>query len=373
MKIAIDVHSIGSGAGGNETFYRQLVRGLLANPEDHRYFLFYTHPAVRGLVEYDERFAFIRLPHNPALRNAVALPGHLHKLRPDVFHCQYVKPPFVRYPTVVSIHDIAHEHLPEHFSRLYVARQRRMVRATARKAGHILTVSEFSAQDIAQTLGVPRERITVAYLAAAPEFQPMPPESAQREVMKRYGIKPPFLLYIGRLNSRKNLLRLVEAYATARRQSVAASLVLAGPRDWQSEQVLARIKELDLESSVTLPGYVEHGDLPRLLCASEAFVFPSLFEGFGLPVVEAMACGVPVLTSRGTALQEVAGDAALLVDPRDTASIAEGLAQLLADPALRAELARRSLQRSTHFRAGELPEKALASYRAAMDAAGSNW
>jgi len=372
MKIAIDVHSIGSGAGGNETFYRQLVAGLISENGDHQFFLFYTHPAAPKAFANDERVTWIQIPRDPFFRNVLSLPRWLQKLRPDVFHCQYVKPPFVRCPTVVTIHDIGHEHLPEHFHPLYVARQRRLVRATARKADHILTVSEFAARDIATTYGIGRQKITVAYQAPASIFRPYDKQAAQRELAARCKINVPFLLYVGRLNSRKNLLRLVQAYAAARTHGVTAALVLAGPRDWRSGQVLACITELGLESHVVLPGYIAPDDLPLFLSACEAFVYPSLFEGFGLPVVEAIACGAPVITSRGSALEEVAGDAALIVDPLDTRSIADAIERMLHDPALRTELAQRGLRRCAHFLPEELPRKTLTAYELAIVAARAN-
>jgi glycosyltransferase involved in cell wall biosynthesis len=369
MNIAIDVHSIGSGGGGNETFYRQLVRGLIANQEDHRYYLFYTHAIAREEYSGDGRFRFIAVAQNPLLRNCVSIPRWLNKLQPDAFHCQYVKPPFVHCPTVVTIHDISHEHFPQHFHPLYAFRQRELVRGAARRAEHILTVSEFAALDIKQTYGVARDRITVAYQAPAEIFCPREKRESQQRLGARYGIEPPFLLYIGRLNPRKNLLRLVEAYAAARRRGVTANLVLAGPQDWQSKELFARINALRIEANVLTPGYVPHSDLPLFLCASEAFIFPSLFEGFGLPVVESMACGVPVITSRGSSLEEIAGDGALLIDPNSVESISSAIVRLLGDSALRDDLATRGLRRSAQFRRQELPEKALHSYRRAIEAA----
>jgi glycosyltransferase involved in cell wall biosynthesis len=363
MKIAIDVHSLGTQSGGNETYYRQLVRGLVQDKSDNRYNLFYSYPSALNEFQCDARFSFSNIPKNPIRRICISLPRLLHETKPEVFHCQYVKPPFTKTRTVVTIHDLAHEHYPEFFHPVEAMRMKALVRWTARHADHILTVSEFSAADIARRFGVPREKITVAYQAAAPGFRPRDAIQCREYVAKNYGIDSPFVLYVGRIQARKNLPSLVEAYARLRKQGVTARLVMVGKRDWQSEHLLEKIKALGLETSVIFPGFVPFDDLPLFYNAAEVFVFPSIFEGFGLPVVEGMASGVPTITSFGSSLEEVAGDGALLVDPRDTGSIADALGRLLGDPELRRDLAARGLKRSAEFKSGDLAQKALDVYR----------
>jgi glycosyltransferase involved in cell wall biosynthesis len=170
-------------------------------------------------------------------------------------------------------------------------------------------------------------------------------------------------LYVGRIQARKNLPRLVEAYARLRKQGLDAKLVMVGKRDWQSGQLLEKIKDLGLQDSVVFPGFVPFEDLPLFYNAAEVFVFPSFFEGFGLPVVESMASGVPTITSFGSSLEEVAGDGALLIDPSDTGSIEDALDRVLGDPGLQRDLAARGLKRSKDFTAANLAEKALGVYR----------
>jgi glycosyltransferase involved in cell wall biosynthesis len=363
MKIAIDVHSLGTQSGGNETYFRQLVRGLLKDKSENLYNLFYSYPSALNEFEWDNRFSFSKIPANPLKRICVSLPRLLQKTKPDVFHCQYVMPPFVRARTVVTIHDLAHEHYPEFFHPAEAMRMKKMVRWTASRADHILTVSEFSAADISQRFGVPHEKITVAYQAAAPDFQPRDRERCQEHIAKTYGIRPPFLLYVGRIQARKNLPRLVEAYARLLKYGADAKLVMVGKKDWQSEQVLIKIKDLGLENQVIFPGFIPFADLPLFYNAAEIFIFPSVFEGFGLPVMESMASGVPTITSHGSSLEEVAGNGALLVDPNDTESITEALSKVLGDAELRRDLASRGLKRSAEFKAGELAEKTLDVYR----------
>ena len=222
-----------------------------------------------------------------------------------------------------------------------------------------MTISEFSAADIARRFDLPREKITVAHLAASPDFHPRDKGQSQEHLARKYGLSFPFILYVGRIQARKNLSRLVEAYARLRKQGLEAKLVLVGKKDWQAGQLLEKIKELGLQDSVIFPGFVPFDDLPIFYNAAEVFVFPSFFEGFGLPVVESMASGVPTITSFGSSLEEVAGDGALLIDPRDTGSITDALGKVLGDPGLQRDLIARGLKRSKDFTAGNLAEKAL--------------
>jgi glycosyltransferase involved in cell wall biosynthesis len=363
MKIAIDAHSLGTQAGGNETYYRQLIRGLAQDGSENRYTLFHTHPFSLPETENDPRFTRRKIPKNPLLRLTAALPLALRQVRPDIFHCQYIKPLWGSGRTVVTIHDLAHEHFPEFFHPMEALRMKKLVRWTAKKAQHILTVSEFSAADIAQRFGLPREKMTVTYQAASPGFHPREKQPCQEHLARTYGVRPPFILYVGRIQARKNLPRLVEAYARARRQGTDATLVMVGRKDWQSELLLEKIRELGLESSVLFPGFVPFEDLPLFYNAAEVFVFPSFFEGFGLPVIESMASGVPTITSYGSSLQEVAGDGALLIHPADTDSIAAAIEKILSDRELRERLAAAGIKRANQFKQDDLAGKTLAVYR----------
>jgi glycosyltransferase involved in cell wall biosynthesis len=240
---------------------------------------------------------------------------------------------------------------------------KKLVRWTAGRADHILTVSEFSAADIVRRFSVPREKITVAYQTAAPDFRPRDAAQCKEHLAKKFGISSPFILYVGRIQARKNLPRLVEAYARLCKQGLNAKMVMVGKKDWQSERLLEKIKELGVEADVIFPGFVPFEDLPLFYNAAEAFVFPSIFEGFGLPVVESMASGVATITSFGSSLEEVAGDGALLVDPLDVGSIADALSKVLGNAEFRRDLAGRGLKRSAQFKAGDLGAKALEVYK----------
>src|SRR5579884_757267 len=363
MKIAIDVHSLGTQSGGNETYFRQLLHGLAADKSSNQYDLCYTHPSARNEIQNDPRFRFTPIPNNPIPRLCASLPWHLWKTKPDIFHCQYVKPPFGKTRTVVAIHDLAHEHYPEFFHPIEAARMKALVRWTAKHADHILTISEFSADDIARRFHISRDKVTVAYLSASAEFHPRDKDTCKEHLAKAYGIEFPFVLYVGRVQARKNLPRLVEAYSQLKKQGVSAKLVIVGKKDWQFEQLVARIKELDLVRDVIFPGYVPFSDLALFYNAAEVFIFPSFFEGFGLPVIESMASGTPTITSFGSSLAEVAGDGAILVDPQDTSAMAEALIKVLGEPLFAQQLSQRGLLRSTQFLPGVLATKTLDAYR----------
>src|SRR5438105_1421197 len=246
MKIAIDAHSLGTQAGGNETYFRQLLQGLAQDQSKNQYNILYTHASALGQVQNDPRFSFTAIPRNPIVRICAALPWLLKKTKPDVFHCQYIQPPWGKTKTVVTIHDLAHEHFPEFFHPLEALRMKKMVRSTARRASHITTVSEFCATDIQRRCGVPREKISVSYPAASEKFHPRDKQLCREHLARTYGIDSPFILYVGRIQARKNLPRLVEAYSFLRKQGITAKLVLVGKQDWQSERVLTKIQELRL-------------------------------------------------------------------------------------------------------------------------------
>lgn len=254
MKIAIDVHSLGSTDSGNETYFQQLLRGLVLDKSDNQYTLLYTHAEAPGSNPVDERFHWVRIPQNPLRRIVFSLPRVLRKLQPDVFHCQYIQPPFLGCRTVVSIHDLAHEHYPEHGYLRETLVMRKLVRSTARRADRIITVSRFSAEDISRTYGVLPEKIAVTYPAVSERFQPGDKAAARLHLARKYGLGDAFLLYVGRIQARKNLVRLVEAYARLYQHGMTPKLVLVGRRDYGFERLLAKIDELHLRNAVVFPG-----------------------------------------------------------------------------------------------------------------------
>lgn len=245
---------------------------------------------------------------------------------------------------VVTIHDCAFYDQPEGFSRKFAAWYQFLVPKLARRIRRIITISQFSRERLLEYCRVPREKIVVIPQGVDSRFRPLP---AQVVADTRATLQLPqrYVLFVGNLAPRKNLLRLLDAWQIVQPQFPETSLVLAGA----AHRVFRDAGLTSPPTGVVALGYVADEHLPALYCGSDCFVFPSLYEGFGLPVLEAMACGVPVLASNVTSLPEVAGDAALLVNPYETKALASGLERLLTDGTLRQELSRRGLLRASSF------------------------
>ncbi|WP_298815698.1 glycosyltransferase family 1 protein [Chloroflexus sp.] len=272
------------------------------------------------------------------------------RARPHVLFVPAHVVPLLHPPTVVTIHDVGYRVFPE----AHTARRRLELELTTRwslrAARHVLAISHATRRDLVQWYGADPNRITVTHLGLSATFV-SPVDPARIAVVRaRYGLtQRPYLLYIGTVQPRKNLGRVIEALAHAIAAGYDLDLVIAGKRGWLSEPIERRSGELGIDHRVRFIGYVAEEDLPALLSGALAFIFPSLYEGFGMPVLEAMACGTPVITSAISSLPEVAGDAALLVDPRDTHAIAAAIMRLSDDPNLRAELRARGLARARQF------------------------
>lgn len=289
--------------------------------------------------------------------------------RLDLFHAtHYVIPPLARARAVVTIHDIIHvlypQFLPNRAALLYA---RVMIRRALRRADRIITVSYNSKRDLVDYFGIAPARIEVVYNGVADRFQPSIPREERDRVVVKYGLPRPYLLFLGGEKPHKNVRNVIRAFAEARRErALPHALVLAGPMPKNRNRVEALIAALDLDSRVFRPGIVPEEDLPGLFAGADAFLYPTLYEGFGLPVVEAMACGVPVLTSATSALQEIAGGYAYLVDPMDVAAIARGIVDLATDPRRRAEFAELGKRRARDFSWEKAGEQTLKIYADAL-------
>jgi glycosyltransferase involved in cell wall biosynthesis len=363
--VGIDAHSVGMSAGGNETHYENLLRWIPKLDTRNKYVLYFSHLDAGRMQQYatNGRITADQLPWKSSyLRVPLALPRVIRRDKLDVFHAQYVLPPFTRCKTLLTIADIAYEHYPESFPAIQRARCKLLIPASARKADHILTVSEFSKRDICSRYGIDPARVTVTHHGVDEIFVPIAPARAQEELERKYKIEGPFLLYVGRIQARKNLVRLAEAVAALKKRGAPHKLVIVGKQDFQAEHLVAKIDALGLKNDVIFTGYVPTEDLPKFYSAAEAFVFPSIFEGFGLPVIEAMACGAAVITSYGSSLEEVAGDAALLADPHSTESLTSAIDRVLQDVVWRAELRRRGIERAKQFSYKEAAEKVVQLY-----------
>ena len=372
MRIAIDAHSVGTKLGGNETYAVNLIEALAQIDQVNEYTLFVTTAEARD--RFHERWPNFKvrstLPHTPLIRIPLTLSAELRKHPVDVLHVQFTAPPFCPCPVVVSIHDLSFEHLPETFHRRSRTQLRLTVRSSARRAAKILTLSEHTRRDIIDTYGIEPSRIIAIPLAAPRHFSPVEDNRELQRVRHNYGIDGQYILSVGSIQPRKNLARLVQAYARVRAslrdkhsETELPKLVLVGKHAWLYDETLRALEENKVADSVILTGYVPESDLPALYSGAICFVYPSYFEGFGLPPLEAMKCGAPVIVGNKTSLPEVVGDAGLTVDPFDVLSIAEAIEKLINHSVLREELSVKGRRRAETFDWRKTAQQTLEIYQ----------
>lgn len=376
MHIAIDAHSVGTGLAGNETYAANLIEALAEIDAVNRYTLYVTRQeAVERFHNRWPNFAIqLTLPHAPLVRIPITLVAELRRHPVDLLHVQYTAPPLTPCPIVSTIHDLAFEHLPETFKRRSWMQLRLTVRHTARRAAHIITVSDYSRRDIIETYKVEPERISSIRLAAPTNFAPVEDERKLRHVRERYDIEGEYILAVGSIQPRKNLVRLIAAYADLRRarpQAKLPQLVLVGKRAWLYGETLRAVEEYGLSGLTVFTGYVSEADLQALYTGALCFVYPSYFEGFGLPPLEAMQCGAPVVVGNRTSLPEVVGDAGLLVDPFDERALRSAIERLIDDDSLRKELRAKGLERARKFSWRDTARQTLKAYERAVNASKS--
>jgi glycosyltransferase involved in cell wall biosynthesis len=369
LHIAIDAHSVGTGLAGVETYITNLIEALAASGEANRYTLYMSKGQAGDRFAGRWPHVSVRrtLPHAPLVRIPVTFPVELRRHPADLLHVQFTAPPFAPCPVVATIHDLSFEHLPETFKRRSWMQLRLTVRRTARTAAHIITSSEFSRRDLIETYNIAPERISVTHAAAAPHFRPAAADRVA-DVRRRYGIQGDYLLAVGSIQPRKNLVRLVRAYSDLRRRrshDKLPQLVLVGKRAWLYGETLRAVEQSGVASNVIFTGYAPERDLPALYTGALCFVYPSYFEGFGLPPLEAMQCGAAVIAGDRTSLPEVVGDAGLLVNPFDEDAIGAAIASLIDDDELRARLGARGRERAALFNCTETARQTLQVYEQA--------
>lgn len=343
---------------GTEAYATFLLQALipLAVTQNHRirlYFnqlpppdLFYDHPQVEH----------VGIPF-PRLWTHLRLAAELHRRPPDVFFTPaHVIPVSYFGPSVATIHDLGYHHFSEAHPWQQLAYLRWSTWHNGRRAKQIVADSQATKHDLIHLDGIPANKINVIYPGVDPTLQPVTDEKAITAVLHKYHITPPYLLYLSTLQPRKNLVRLIQAYVAS---DLTHQLVLAGKPGWLSDPILAEISNLQSfgklrtgspdSNKIRLTGFIDENDKAALLSGATAVLYPSLYEGFGFPVLEAQACGTAVLTSNSSSLPEVAGDAALLVDPLDTAAITQGLQMLVNDETLRQKLIQRGFENVQRF------------------------
>lgn len=374
MRIAIDAHAVGSRLTGNERYIHNLGEQLLEVDRENDYFFLFSQRHARARWENGHTNMQTRLVSpNPLWRLGVDIPRQLHRIQPHVFHYQYTGPLMPVGSEVVTIHDVSFEEHPEFFEPLMRLRLRLTVRRAVKTARVIITVSHFSKDAIVDLLRVSARKVKVIPNGVGPEFRPAQDTAAILSCLDRYKIRQPYLLAVGDICRRKNQLALVQGFVqwAKRRNSNEHQLILVGKEGSEGEAVLAEAARGGLNGSrVLLTGYVPDEDLPYLYAGSELLVNASLYEGFGLPLIEAMACGVPVIASRASCFPEIAADAARYMDPRDPVAIADAIEEVLEDGSLRQELVQKGFERAKAFRWEAAARQTLQVYKEAAAEAG---
>ncbi|MFI5177807.1 MAG: glycosyltransferase family 4 protein [Vicinamibacterales bacterium] len=351
MRIAIDarkLHDYGIG-----TYVRNLVRALARQPTDDQYLLL-CRRSDRGFVEsLGPRFAaLIEEAGNYSVREQITVPIGLWRAGVDLFHApHYVVSPLTMCPFVVTIHDCIHLRFPQYLpNRAAYVYARTVMTSAARRARKVLTVSRASKEDILYFLKIPADKVEVIYNGLDERLAQAPSDAEIGRVRQRFQLTSPFVLYAGNIKPHKNVDRLIEAFSILRRRGMSeVKLLIIGDEISKYPNLRRLVHRHQLHQYVRFLGFVADATLAVLYRLASVFVFPSLYEGFGLPPLEAMAAGAPVITSNVSSLPEVVGDAALLIDPMDPTAIADAMARVLGDPALRAELVRRGRERVTAF------------------------
>lgn len=346
-RVGFDAHMVGKHETGNETYALGLLHGLDAIG-------FSVDAYSAGALPPSIHRRHTTRPSASSIRIPVVTPALAARDGLDIFHSTYVAPPFLPCKSVVTVHDITFDLHPEWFTARVRTMLGTLVPYSLRHAARIITISECTRRDLVERFGLSPERIAVTHLAPRPQYiQPRP----------RAEGSDPFFLFVGNIEPRKNLETVLYALRLLWDRGVQVPLVIAGKAGYSHERVLRLITRLRLYEAVRFTGYVPDNDLLQLYAQATALVHPALYEGFGLTVLEAMVQGVPVLASGASSIPEVAGDAALLLDPLDVEAWADAMERVAGDPYLRAHLSAAGQERSTHFSWESCARQTVAAYQ----------
>jgi len=351
VRIAIDARKLRDFGIG--TYIRNLLRHLARLDATTEFVVLCREQDCAFVTELGENFRAVTEPSRPySLREQFAIPLELRRAGVNLFHApHYVLPPMTPCRSVVTIHDCIHLRFPQYLpSRLGYAYARSSLWVAAHRSARVLTVSEASKRDILEYFRVPESKVTVIYNAIDERFHEEPPADEVMRVQERYQLTDPFILYAGNIKPHKNLERLIEAFHMVRRGELEhVKLLIIGDEISKYATLRRAVHRYKLHKHVRFFGFVPDATLAILYRLARVFVFPSLYEGFGLPPLEAMASGTPVITSNLSSLPEVVGDAAMLIDPYQPDAIAGAMRRVLQDERLRDDMRERGLARVREF------------------------
>jgi len=376
MKIGINALFFQSRATGSAQYMIHLLDALAHIDEQNEYILLGPRP-----VEQTDQHSFPYQVHPVpgfAARNEniekviweqLTAPNAARNAGVDLYHVPYFAPPlFPHTPTIATIHDVIPMRLPAYQLGGKVKAYMKLVSRAAHRAAMVITVSQHAKQDMIDALKIPPERIRVIYEAAGDEYRPITDPKILAEARARYGISERYIFYLGGLDQRKNVPQLIHAFAHLYAQigDPHLQLVISGNPDKQQGPLFPDPRPIAADLGISgqiIFRFIEDEDKPAIYSGASLFVFPSLYEGFGLPPLEAMGCGAPVVCSNRTSLPEVVGDAAISIDPEDTQALTEAMHQILANSTLQADLRARSLRQAAQFSWSKTAQETLAVYQ----------
>lgn len=373
MHVGVNAHLLSLAenyrSAGISWYCQNLLQHLPGADPEIRYSVFLGEKRYGGVPGLDLRLS--RLPTQvPAVRimwEQAVQPWALRRTGVDLVHgLALVGPLWSARPLVITIHDLSFLRYPRNFRALKRLYLKLFTRLSVRRARRVIAISESTRRDIIEKYGISPERVDLVYYGSNPTFRPLPEDHVAR-FRSEQGLPERFILFVGTLEPRKNVVRLIEAYAQL--PSNRPSLMLIGGKGWLYDEVFNRVQELGLRDEVRFVGYVPGEHLPWWYNAAELFVYPSVYEGFGLPPLEAMACGTPVITSTVSSLPEVVGSAGLLVDPADTGALAAAMRQVLEDESERERLGAAGLVQAKRFSWEDTARLTVGSYRRALSPA----
>ncbi len=365
MKTGIFIACAGKQDGGPETYERHLVENIAKIDRNNEYHVFcFNQEATASIQISQDNFKFHTLwPNSRWLSLPVSLPICLAKSDVSLYHATFIPTPFSPVPCVFTMHDVSPFTHPHFYPKKIRRRLTALLRSGLEKSKHIICISQNCLETTADYFSISKERMSVVHHGVNPELKPMEKSQAFAIVHAAYNIHEPFLLYLGKLEARKNIAGILEAYHQYQCETPNPyKLVLAGRRFWDLHGIDETIDRLGLRENVLELGYIPQEHVAALYSAAEVFLFPTLWEGFGFPVLEAMACGTPVITSAVSCLPEIAGDAAIFVDPADTEEIAAAIQTICTHPEIQDDLSQKGLERVREFSWEKTAKETISAY-----------
>jgi len=366
MKIGIDFHSAEREGSGNCTYIRNLVEALLQIDQENQYLLYVTnisHPYYKQYKDIKNVRLRATISNHPFIRMPIlGLNTIIDQI--DLLHVQYAAPPIHKGKLVLTIHDICFIHFPECFGKLERCYLKTLVPVNILRASKILTGSQFSLNDIIKKYRASAKKIRAIYDAVKPTLKPLQVGEEEKQVLKGYGISDKYIFFLGRINARKNISLLIKAFIMLKQEEkIPHQLVIAGKKDFLPQKILKNMQASKARKDIIFTGYLQEKYLPIFFNLAEVFIYPSIYEGFGLPCLEAMACGCPVVSLNVSSIPEIVKDAGLLVDNLNSGEIANAIMKILANPALKEELKSRGLQRAQSFTWEKTARETLNTYK----------